>query len=113
MLHANITLKEIHYEKSFANLFPVGMQKCREILSALNGLLQKDELGRNICIGNIYMAQDSEGQMSLIGRNIKVDYSGLMKNETMKQKIGNLDMKCILQLGSLDFEEYNKENFLK
>lgn len=29
MLHANITLKEIHYEKSFANLFSIGMQKCR------------------------------------------------------------------------------------
>lgn len=143
MLHAKITIREIDYEKSFANLFPMGMQKCRkmenpnlavrfllktgdasmtaalgilnlmgeksrgellcelvnlycrEILSALNGLLQKDELGRNICIGDIYMAQDSEGRLTLIGRNIKVDYSGLMKNETVKQKIGDYAGKTI------------------
>lgn len=143
MIHANITLKEIHYEKSFANLFPMGMQKCRqmetpnlvirfllkmgdasmtaalgilnlmdekckgellcglvnlyckEILSALNGLLEKDELGRNICIGDIYMAQDSEGRLSLIGRNIKVDYSSLTKNDTVKQKIGDYAGKAI------------------
>lgn len=143
MIHANITFKEVHYEKSFANLFPTGMQKCskmenpnlavrfllkmgdasmtaalgilnlmdekskgellcglvnlycREILSALNGLLEKDELGRNICIGDIYMAQDIEGRLSLIGRNIKIDYSGLMKNDTVKQKIGDYAGKTI------------------
>lgn len=143
MINAKITIREIHYEKSFANLFPLGMQKCRkmeapnlavrfllkmgdasmtaalgilslmdekskgellcglvnlycrEILSALNGLLQRDELGKNISIGDIYMAQDSEGRLSLIGRNIKVDYSGLMKNETVKQKIGDYAGKTI------------------
>lgn len=137
MLSVKITISEIGYEKSFANLFPMGMQKCRkmgnpnlairflqkmgdasmtaalgilnlmnesskgellcglvnlycrEILSALNGLLQKDKLGRNICIGDLYMLQDSEGRLSLIGSNIKVEYSGLMKNETVKQKIGD------------------------
>lgn len=67
----------------------------REILSALNGLLQKDELGRNICIGDIYMAQDSEDRLSLTGRNIKVDYNGLMKNDTVKQKIGGFVGKAI------------------
>lgn len=143
MIHVRINISEIDYEKSFANLFPMGMQKCRkmensnlavrfllktgdasmaaalgilnlmdekskgellfelvnlycrEILSALDGLLQKDELGRNICIGDIYMAQDSEGRLSLIGRNIKVDYSGLMKNNSVKQKIGDYAGKTI------------------
>ncbi len=31
MIYANIILKEICYEKSFANLFPIGMQKCRKM----------------------------------------------------------------------------------
>ena len=143
MIHANITLKEIYYEKSFANLFPMGIEKCRkmenpnlavrfllkmgdasmtaalgilnlmdekskgellcglvnlycqEIQSALNALLQKDELGKNICIGDVYMAQDSEGQLSFVGRNIKADYSGLMKNDTVKQKIGDYASKTV------------------
>jgi len=68
---------------------------CKEILSALNGLLWKDELGKNISIGDLYMAQDSEGRLSLIGRNIQVDYSSLMKNETVKQKIGDYAGKMI------------------
>ena len=143
MINARITIHDIDYEKSFANLFPVGLEKCRkmedpnlairfllkmgdasmtaalgilklmdekrkgellrglvnlycrEILSALNGLLEKDELGRNICIGDIYMAQDSEMRLSFIGRTIQVDYSGLMKNETVKQKIGEFASKTI------------------
>lgn len=143
MINVRINISEIDYEKSFASLFPVGIEKCRkmenpnlavrfllkmgdasmtaalgvlnlmaekskgellcglvnlygrEILSALNGLLQKDELGKNICIGDLYMAQDLEGRLSLIGKNIKVDYSGLMKNETVKQKIGNYAGKTI------------------
>lgn len=137
MINVEINIGAIDYAKSFASLFPVGIEECRkmenpnlavrfllktgdasmtaalgvlnlmdekckgellcelvnlycrEILSALNGLLQKDELGRNISIGDIYMVQDSEGRLSLIGRNIEVDYSGLMKNETVKQKIGD------------------------
>lgn len=143
MINVRINISEIDYEKSFANLFPVGIEKCskmdnpnlavrfllkmgnasmtaalgilnlmeekskgellcglvnlycREILSALNGLLEKDELGRNICIGDIYMVQDSEGRLSLIGRNIQVDYSGLMKNDTVKQKISDYAGKSI------------------
>ena len=143
MINVRINISEIDYEKSFANLFPVGIEKCRkmdnpnlavrfllkmgdasmtaalgilnmmeekskgellcglvnlycrEILSALNELLQKDELGRTICISDIYMAQDSEGRLSLEGRNIRVDYSGLMKNDTVKQKIGDYAGKKI------------------
>lgn len=68
---------------------------CREILSALNGLLKKDEIGRTICIGDIYMAQDSEGRLSLIGRNIQVDYGSLIKNDTVKQKISDYAGKAI------------------
>lgn len=143
MISVKITISEIDYEKSFVNLFPIGMQKCREIenpnlavrfllktgdafmtaalgilnlmgeksksellcglvnlycreiLSALNGLLQKDEMGRTICIGDIYMAQDSEGRLSLAGRNIQVDYGSLMKNDTVKQKISDYAGKVI------------------
>lgn len=143
MVNAKITIREIHYEQSFANLFPMGMEKCRqmeapnlairfllkmgdasmtaalgilnlmnerskgellcslvnlycqEIRSALNVLLQKDELGKNICIGNICMAQDTEGHPVLIGSNIKVDYSGLVKNDTVKQKIGDYASKTV------------------
>lgn len=137
MINVRINISEIDYEKSFANFFPVGIEKCRkmenpnlavrfllkmgdasmtaalgilnlmeekskgellcglvnlycrEILSALNGFLQKDELGRNISIGDIYMVQDSEGRLSLAGRDIQVDYSSLMKDDTVKQKIGD------------------------
>lgn len=143
MINANITIKEIHYEESFANLFPLGMEKCRqmetpnlavrfllktgdasmtavlgilnlmnerskgellcrlvnlycqEIQSALNALLQKDELGRNICIGDIYMAQDAEGRPVLVGGNIKVDYGSLVKNDSVKQKISDLAGKAV------------------
>ncbi len=61
---------------------------CREIQSALNAVLQKDEMGKNIDIGDIYMAQDYDGRLTLIGRDIKVDYGSLAKNDTVKQKIG-------------------------
>ncbi len=143
MINAEITIRDIDYEKSFANLFPVGLEKCkemenpnlavrfllkmgeasmeaalgilnrmeekskgellcglvnlycREIQSALNALLQKDELGRNICIGDIYMAQKPDGRLSLVGGNVKVDYGSLMKNDTVKQKIGEYAGKAI------------------
>lgn len=143
MICAEITIKEIQYEKSFENLFPMGMEKCRkmenpnlairfllkmgdlsmtaalgilgmmgekskgellcglanlycrEILSELNALLQKDELGKNICIGDIYMAQNSGGRLSFMGQNIQVDYSGLMKNDVVKQKISDYASKAV------------------
>lgn len=57
---------------------------CLEIQSALNALLQKDELGKNIHIGDICMEKDSAGQLSFTVRNIKVDYAGLMANDTVK-----------------------------
>lgn len=137
MINARIMISDIDYEKSIANLFPVGLEKCREmekpnlairfllklgdasmeaalgilnrmaekskgellcelvnlycreIQSALNALLQKDEMGRNIYIGDIYMEQDAEGRLSLVGGNIKIDYGSLLKNDTVKQKIGS------------------------
>lgn len=136
MIHAEIAIGEIQYEKSFRNLFPGVIETCKkmntpnlavrfllkmedasmtavdgilnrmdekckgqllcsfanlycqEIQEALNTHLQKDELGRNIGIGEIYMGQDAGGQIFLIGRNIKADYSAIMKNNTVKQKIG-------------------------
>lgn len=138
MINAEITIRDIDYEKSFANLFPVGLEKCkkienpnlairfllkmgdasmeaalgvlnrmeekskgellcglvnlygREIQSSLNAVLQEDELGRNICIGDIYMTQDTEGWLSLMVGNIKIDYGSLLKNDTVKQKIGDI-----------------------
>lgn len=143
MINARIMICDIDYEKSFANLFPVGLEKCREIekpnlairfllkmgdasmeaalgilnrmdekskgellcglvnlycreiQSALNVLLQKDEMGRNIYIGDIYMEQDTKGLLSLVGGNIKIDYGSLMKNDTVKQKIGDFAGKAI------------------
>lgn len=143
MIHARITIKEIQYAKSFEKLFPMGMEKCRqmenpnmavrfllkmgtasmtaalgilnlmdekskrellcklvnlyaqEIQSALNVLLKKDELGKNICIGDIYMAQDSGGQLLFIGQNIQVDYGSLVQNDTVKQKIGDYANKAV------------------
>ncbi len=62
---------------------------CLEIQSALNALLQKDELGKNICIGDIYMEKNSIGQMLFVVRNIRVNYAGLAANDTVKQKIGD------------------------
>ncbi len=136
MIHAEIAIGEIQYEKSFRNLFPSVIETCKkmntsnlairfllkmedasmtavagilnrmdekckgqllcgfanlycqEIQEALNTLLQQDELGRNISIGEIYMGKDSGGQLFLSGRNIKADYSAIMKNNTVKQKIG-------------------------
>jgi len=137
LIYAEIVIKEIQYEKSFENLFPMGIEKCRkmenpnlavrfllklgdssmtaalgilnltdkqsknellcglanlygqEIQSALNALLQKDELGKNIRIGDIYMAQGRGGHLSFMARNIRVNYSGLAKNDTFKQKLGD------------------------
>lgn len=76
----------------------------RELQSAMNALLQKDELGKNIRVGDIYMTQDLEGRLSFIGQNIQVDYSGLVKNETIKRKIGDYASKSVKQskLGGLD-----------
>lgn len=62
---------------------------CREIQATLNMLLQGDELGKNIQIGDIYMVSDYEGHLSFRGRNIQVDYSSLAKNDTVRQKIGD------------------------
>lgn len=143
MINARINISEIDYEKSLANLFPVGLEKCRkmekpnlairfllkmgdtsmeaalgilnrmdekskgellcglvnlycqEIQSVVNALLQKDEMGRNIYIGDIYMAQNPDGRLLLVGRNIKIDYGSLMKNDTVKQKIGDFAGKAI------------------
>lgn len=144
MLYAKITIREIDYERSFENLFPMGMQKCRkmenpnlavrfllkmgdasmtaaigilnlinekyksellcglvnlycwEIQSALNSLLQKDEMGKSISIGDIYMAvQDYGGQLTLIGSDIKVDYGSLAKNDIVKQKIGEFANQAV------------------
>lgn len=137
MINAKIVIKDIQYEKSFENLFPMGMEKCkkmenpnlavrfllkmgdasmtaalgilnladersknellcglanlysREIQSALNVFLQGDELGKNIRIGDIYMVSDDERRLSFRGRNIRVDYSGIVKNDTVRQKIGD------------------------
>lgn len=136
MIHAEIAIRQIQYEKSFENLFPIAIEKCKkmdnpnlairfllkmenasmtvilsilnmmderckgellcgfanlycqEIQSALNALLQQDKLGKNICIGDIHMEQASGGQMLLIGRSIRADYAGIMKNDTVKEKIG-------------------------
>lgn len=143
MVNVKIVISEVHYERSFANLFPIGMEKCRkmenpnlavrfllkmgdasipaalgllnrismdakgellcglvnlycqEILSALNTFLQKDELGRNIRIGSLYMTQDIKKRPVLIGSNIKIDYDALLKNDTVKQKIGDFAGKAI------------------
>lgn len=143
MINAKIIIKEIQYEETFQNLFPMAMKKCKsmkkpnlairfllkmgdasvtaalgilnnmkqqnknellcgfvnlyrqEIQSALNALLQKDELGKNIQMGDIYMAQDNNDQLSLVIYNIKVDYSSLMKNESVKQKIGDYANKAV------------------
>lgn len=143
MINAKIIIKEIQYEETFQNLFPMTMKKCKsmkkpnlairfllkmgdasvtaalgilnnmkqqnknellcgfvnlyrqEIQSALNALLQKDELGKNIQMGDIYMAQDNNGQLSLVICNIKVDYSSLMRNESVKQKIGDYANKAV------------------
>lgn len=143
MINARIMIREIDYEKSFANLFPVVLEKCRklespnlairfllkmgdasmeaalgilnrmnekskgellcglvnlygrELQSALNAFLQKDELGRNIRIGDIYMARTPKGKLVLVGENIKIDYGNLLKNDTVKQKIGDFAGKAI------------------
>lgn len=137
MINAEIVIKDIQYERSFENLFPMGIEKCkemenpnlvvrfllkmgdasmtaalgilnltdkrsknellcglanlycREIQSTLNMLLQRDELGKNIQVGDIYMVSDYEGRLSFRGRNIQVDYGSLAKNDTVRQKIGD------------------------
>lgn len=152
MISVKITIKEIHYEKSFESLFPMGMQKlqkvddpnlsirfllkmghasmtavlgilelmnekskgeilcnlvnlyCPEIQSALNILLQKDDLGKNIAIGDIYMAQETGGRLIFIGRDIKVNYDRLAKNDTVKQKIGEFANEAVKKsiIGKID-----------
>lgn len=136
MVHAKVRMKEIDYGKSFENLFPMGMEKCRamgnpnlavrfllklgdasmpavfgilsrmedsskgellcalvnlygkELVSGLNGLLKEDELGKNIKVGEISMVQDAAG-LSFDARKIEVNYSGIMKNDAVREKIGD------------------------
>ncbi len=143
MIYAQIIIKEINYEKSFKNLFPLGIRKfrqlessnlmirfllkmgdasmtaalgilelmdekskgellcglvnlyCQEIQSALNTLLQNDDLGKNICIGDICIEQGTDGQLLFLARNIKVDYASLAKNHKVKQKIRDYAGKAV------------------
>lgn len=143
MIYADIMIREINYEKSLANLFPIGIQKCskmedpnlavrfllkmgnasmtaalgilnlldekhkgellcslvnaygHEIQSAFHAFLQNDDLGRNIHIGDISMAHDSNGCLSLIGRDIQIDYKGLMKSNKIKQRVSEYTDKTM------------------
>lgn len=153
MVHAQITISEIDYEKSFANLFPMAIKKCneieqpnlavrflnkmgsasmaasfgilnrmeerhkgellcglvnqycKEIQSLFNAFLKKDALGQNIRIGELYMVQDANGHLSFMVWNIKVDYANLVKNDTVKQKIGDFANQAVKKsvFGKIEF----------
>jgi len=138
MINAKIIISEIHYGKSFENLFPMALQKCREIenpnlairfllkmgdasmtaalgildlldeknkgallcslvnmysgeiLSALNLYLEKNEFGKNVKIGDIFLMQEAAGSLVLMGNDIKVNYSGLVNNSYVQDKIKDI-----------------------
>lgn len=67
----------------------------REISALFNRYLQEDALGRSIAVGELFMAQDSAGQLSFAVRDLSVNYSDLMKNELVLQKIGDYADKAV------------------
>lgn len=51
-----------------------------EIKAALKSYLEKNELGKNVQFGDIFLTQDSAGHLALFGYDIQVNYSGLAEN---------------------------------
>lgn len=51
-----------------------------------NGYLQKDSLGRNFTVQNIYI-QQKDGVLELIGEGVNVDYKSLCSNDEIRSKI--------------------------
>lgn len=94
---AALGILELMSEKSKGELLCLLVNLyCREIQSALNALLQKDEMGKCIRIGDIRMVTgDRDGRLTLIGGDIRVDYGSLVKNDTVKQKIGDYAGKTV------------------
>lgn len=61
-----------------------------EIQAALKSYLEKNELGKNVQFGNIFLTQDSAGYLALFGYDIKVNYSGLAENAKVQDKIKDI-----------------------
>ena len=61
----------------------------QEIRIMLNHYLARDDLGKNIRVGELMMQQDG-GKMILSVRDVEIDYNRLLQNESVQDKIGNL-----------------------
>lgn len=61
-----------------------------EIRTALQSYLKKNEFGKNIEFGDIFLVQDSSGHLSLSGYDIRLDYSGLADNDKVQDKIKDI-----------------------
>ncbi|MCI8371003.1 MAG: hypothetical protein HFI75_01120 [Lachnospiraceae bacterium] len=94
-------------EEKYKNelVFSIVEQYCTELPAMLNTRLQKDEVGRNIHIGGLDLVKDENGYLAFVVRNVQVDYSGLVKNNTVKQKIGDFANGAVKKtvFGKFDF----------
>lgn len=66
MVSVKIIISEIEYGKSLAEFFTLGMKKCSKMVNPI-----------------------------LIGRDMEIDYNGFIKNDTVKQKIGDFAGKAV------------------
>lgn len=58
-----------------------------EIQSALKKYLEKNEVGKNITVGDIFLTQEPTGSLALMGYDIRINYSGLAANAHVQDKI--------------------------
>lgn len=71
-----------------------------EIQAALKTFLEQNEFGKNINFGDIFLEQDAAGRLALYGYDIKVNYSGLVDNSMVQDKIKDITGNIVGGLGS-------------
>ncbi len=58
-----------------------------EIQKALKMYLEKNEIGKNVKVGDVFLTQDETGRLALLGYDIRINYSGLADNSHVQEKI--------------------------
>lgn len=61
-----------------------------EIQAALQAYLEQNEFGENVKFGDIFLKQDAASCLALYGYDIQVNYSGLVGNAMVQDKIRNI-----------------------
>lgn len=72
MINARINISEIEYEKSLANLFPIGLEKCRKMENpnlAIRFLLKMGDTSMEAALG-ILNRMDEKNKGELISQGL-------------------------------------------